>query len=87
MGTIIRYNGISIYYYPGDHNPPRLHVHAGDEEFTVSIKERRIDGNALSSTISLVNRIIDLNIDAINAEIAKGDKGEKMSIIKNIKVK
>ena len=87
MGTIIRYNGISIYYYPGDHNPPHLHVYAGDEEFTISIKERRIDGNALSSTIAIVNKLIDLNIDAIEAEIAKGDRGERMSIIKNIKIK
>lgn len=87
MGTIIRYNGISIYYYPGDHNSPHLHVYAGDEEFTISIKERRIDGNALSSTIATVNKLIDLNIDAIKIEIAKGDRGERMSIIKNIKIK
>lgn len=87
MGTIIRYNGISIYYYPGDHNPPHLHVYAGDEEFTISIKDRRIDGNALTSTISTVNKLIDLNIDAIKAEIEKGDRGERMTIIKNIKIK
>lgn len=87
MGRIIRYNGISIYYYPGDHNPRHLHVYAGDEEFTISLIERRIDGNALLSTISLVNSILDLNMDAINEEIAKGDKGERMSVIKNIKIK
>ncbi len=49
--------------------------------------KRRIDGNALLSTISLVNSILDLNMDAINEEIAKGDKGERMSVIKNIKIK
>lgn len=87
MGTIIRYNGISIYYYPGDHNPPHLHIYAGDEEFTISLKERRIDGNALTSTISLVNKIIDLNLESIMSEISKGDRGERMSIIKNIRLK
>jgi len=87
MGRIIRYKGISIYYYPGDHNPRHLHVYAGDEEFTISLEERRIDGNALLSTISLVNSILDLNMDAINEEIAKGDSGERMSVIKNIKIK
>lgn len=87
MGRIIRYNGISIYYYPGDHNPPHLHVYAGNEEFTISIDDRMIDGNALISTINLVNKILDLNLQAIKAEIAKGDKGERMSVIKNIKIK
>ncbi len=77
MGQIIRYNGIVIYYYPGDHNPQHLHVYAGDEEFTISLIERLIDGKALSSTVKLANELIDLNIDAIKAEIAKGDKGEK----------
>lgn len=46
-----------------------------------------IDGNALMSTISLVNRIIDLNLEAIKTEIAKGDKGERMSAIKNLIIK
>lgn len=87
MGRIIRYNGISIYYYPGDHNPRHLHVYAGDEEFTISLELRLIDGTALSSTISLVNKILDNNMEAIQEEIAKGDKGERMSVIKNIKIK
>jgi len=72
--------------YPGDHNPRHLHVYAGDEEFTISLEERRIDGKALISTISLVNSILDLNMDAIENEIAKGDKGEWMSVIQNIKI-
>jgi len=59
----------------------------GDEEFTISIVDRMIDGKALSSTIKLVNAILDHNMDEINAEIAKGDKGEKMSLIENIKIK
>lgn len=87
MGRIIRYNGISIYYYPGDHNPRHLHVYAGDEEFTISLELRLIDGTALSSTINLVNKILDNNMEAIQEEIAKGDKGERMSVIKNIKIK
>ncbi len=87
MGQIIRYKGIIIYYYPGDHNPRHLHVYAGDEEFTISLVERLIDGKALTSTIKLVNDIIDLNMDAIKEEIEKGDKGERMSLIKNLKTK
>ncbi len=87
MGQIIRYKGIIIYYYPGDYNPRHLHVYAGDEEFTISLIERLIDGKALTSTIKLVNDIIDLNMDAIKEEIEKGDKGERMSLIKNLKTK
>lgn len=87
MGRIIRYNGISIYYYPGDHNPLHLHVYAGDEEFTISLELRKIDGCALSSTINLVNKILDNNMEAIRNEISKGDRGERMSVIQNIKIK
>ncbi len=87
MGQIIRYNGIVIYYYPGDHNPRHLHVYAGDEEFTISLAERLIDGKALSSTVKLVNELLDLSIEAIKKEIDKGDKGERMSLIKNLKIK
>lgn len=87
MGRIIRYNGISIYYYPGDHNPPHLHVYAGDEEFTISLELRMIEGIALTSTINLVNKILDFNKDAIKAEIEKGNRGERMSVINNIKIK
>lgn len=87
MGQIIRYNGIIIYYYPGDHNPCHLHVYAGDEEFTISLIERLIDGKALSSTIRLVNDLLDLNMEAIKEEIEKGDRGERMSLIKNLKIK
>lgn len=87
MGRIIRYNGISIYYYPGDHNPRHLHVYVGDEEFTISLVDRLIDGKALSSTIKFVNTILDLNMDKIKQEIEKGDRGERMSLIENIKIK
>ena len=78
MGRIIRYKGISIYYYSGDHNPKHLHVYAGDEEFTISLVNRLIDGKALMSTIKLVNDILDSNMEAINKEIAKGDRGERI---------
>lgn len=87
MGQIIRYKGIIIYYYPGDHNPRHLHVYAGDEEFTISLIERLIDGKALSSTVRLVNELLDLNMKAIEEEIEKGDKGERMSLIRNLKTK
>ncbi len=87
MGRIIRYKGITIYYYPGDHNPRHLHVYVGDEEFTISLVDRLIDGKALSSTIRIVNTILDLNMDEIVAEIEKGDRGERMSLITNLKVK
>lgn len=87
MGRIIRYRGISIYYYPGDHNPRHLHVYAGDEEFTISIAERLIDGKALLSTISLVNNILDNNLSAIEEQMNKGDRGERMSVIENVKTK
>ncbi len=87
MGQIIRYNGIIIYYYPGDHNPRHLYVYAGDEEFTISLIDRLIDGKAFSSTVRLVNQLLDLNMEAIEKEIEKGDKGERMSLIKNLKIK
>ena len=40
MGSIFILQGILIYIYAFDHNPPHIHVRCGDGEFTITIKDR-----------------------------------------------
>ena len=40
MGAIYIIEGILIYIYGFDHNPPHIHVKCGDGEFTITIKDR-----------------------------------------------
>ncbi len=55
MGQIIRYNGIIIYYYPGDHNPRHLHVYAGDEEV-------RLVNDLIDQNMDAINEEIEKEI-------------------------
>lgn len=79
MGQIISYNGIIIYYNPGDHNPRHLHVYAGDEEFTISFVERLIDGEALSSTL-VFHPPASGSVYVRGGEDAAGGVGDSMAL-------
>ncbi|MCC8113102.1 MAG: DUF4160 domain-containing protein [Bacteroidales bacterium] len=46
MGSIYILEGVLIYIYGFDHNPPHLHIRHGDEEFIINIKDRKVEGNA-----------------------------------------
>ncbi len=70
-----------LYIYAFDHNPPHLHVKSGDGEFTITIKERIIEGKAKVKTIKIVNDFIDNNVDEIMDIWNKAQKGEKIEKI------
>lgn len=59
MGSIFVIQGIMIYIYAFDHNPPHIHVKSGEGDFTITIKDRIVEGKAKVKTIKLVNDFID----------------------------
>ena len=59
MGAIYIIEGILIYIYGFDHNPPHIHVKCGDGEFTITIKDRIVEGKAKSRVIQVVNQFLD----------------------------
>lgn len=81
MGAIYVFQGIMLYIYAFDHNPPHLHVRSSDGEFTITIKERIIEGKAKVKTIKIVNDFIDNNVDEIMDIWNKAQKGEKIEKI------
>lgn len=44
MGSIFVIQGIMIYIYAFDHNPPHIHVKSGEGDFTITIKDRIVEG-------------------------------------------
>ncbi|MDE5878026.1 MAG: DUF4160 domain-containing protein [Muribaculaceae bacterium] len=59
MGAIYILRGLLIYIYAFDHNPPHIHVRGSEGEFTVSIKDRIVEGKAKSKDIALINEFLD----------------------------
>ena len=55
MGSIFVIQGIMIYIYAFDHNPPHIHVKSGEGDFTITIKDRIVEGKAKVKTIKLSN--------------------------------
>ena len=59
MSAIDIIRGILIYMYGQDHNPPHLHIKDGGEWFTITIKDRMVEGKGSSKTIRVINEYID----------------------------
>lgn len=59
MGSIFIIQGLLIYIYAFDHNPPHIHVRSGNGSFTITIKDRIVEGRAKSKDIQLINHFID----------------------------
>lgn len=59
MGAVFAIQGILIYIYAFDHNPPHIHVRSGDGTFTITIKDRIIEGKTSLRVVKLVNEFID----------------------------
>lgn len=70
-----------LYIYAFDHNPPHLHVRSGDGEFTITIKDRIIEGNTRAMTVKIVNDFIDKHINEIMNIWNKAQRGEKIEKI------
>ena len=82
MGSIFIIQGILIYIYAFDHNPPHIHVRGGNGEFTITIKDRIVEGKAKAKTIQLVNEFIDKYENEIMVIWEKAQRGEKIEKIK-----
>ncbi|MDO5342022.1 MAG: DUF4160 domain-containing protein [Bacteroidia bacterium] len=82
MGSVFVIQGILIYIYAFDHNPPHLHVRSGDGKFTITIKDRVVEGKAKAKTIQVVNQFIDEHLDEINEVWDKAQNGKRIEKIK-----
>ena len=51
MGSIFIIQGILIYIYAFDHNPPHIHVRSGTDNFSITIQDRVIEGKARSKSV------------------------------------
>lgn len=81
MGAIFVIQGIMIYIYAFDHNPPHIHVKSGEGDFTITIKDRIVEGKAKVKTIKLVNDFIDKHEAEIMEIWDKAQHGERINKI------
>ena len=60
MGSIFIIQGILIYIYAFDHNPPHIHVRSGTDNFSITIQDRIIEGKARSKTVKIIRSALPL---------------------------
>ena len=82
MGSIFVIQGILIYIYGFDHNPPHIHVRSGTDNFSITIKIRIIEGVARSKTVSIINQFMDEHEDELMELWEKAQKGETIKKIR-----
>lgn len=82
MGAVFVIQGILIYIYAFDHNPPHIHVRSGDENFTITIKDRIIEGRTSSRVVKLINEFIDQHESEIMEIWNNAQKGMPIKKIK-----
>lgn len=82
MGSIFVLEGLMIYLYGFDHNPPHIYVKGGADDFSITIKDRIVEGKAKSKSVALINSFIDLNEDKIMEIWEKAQRGERIEKIK-----
>ncbi len=82
MGSIFVIQGILIYIYGFDHNPPHIHVRSGTDNFSITIKERIIEGVARSKTVSIINQFMDEHEEELMDLWEKAQKGETIKKIR-----
>ena len=81
MGAIFIINGLLIYIYAFDHNPPHIHVKHGGKEFTINIGDRFVEGQAKSKHIKLINEFIDCHEAELLELWDKAQRGELITKI------
>ena len=81
MGSIFVIQGLLIYIYGFDHNPPHIHVRSGEGEFTITLEPREIEGKARVRSIQIVNKFIDEHLDELYKIWDKAQRGEKIEKI------
>lgn len=82
MGSIFVIQGILLYIYGFDHNPPHIHVKSGDGEFTITIKDRIIEGRTKAKVVQLINQFIDQHETELMEIWDKAQRGEKIEKVK-----
>ena len=82
MGSIFVIQGLLIYIYAFDHNPPHIHVRSGSGDFTITLKDRIVEGRAKSSAIQLINRFIDEHEAELFDISDKAHRGEKIEKVR-----
>ena len=82
MGAVFVIQGILIYIYAFDHNPPHIHVRSEDENFTITIKDRIIEGRTSSRVVKLINEFIDQHESEIMEIWNNSQKGMPIKKIK-----
>ena len=82
MGSIFIIQGILIYIYAFDHNPPHIHVRSGTDNFSITIRERIIEGKARSRTVAIVNEFIDSHEAELMELWERAQRGEKITKIR-----
>lgn len=82
MGAIYIIKGLLVYIYGFDHNPPHIHVISGDDEFTITIKDRVVEGRARSKDIKLINEFLDEHECEVMDIWEKAQRGELIEKIK-----
>lgn len=81
MSAIYILEGLLIYLYGFDHNPPHIHVRRGGEEFTITIKDRIVEGRAKAKSIAMVNEFLDQHESEVMELWEKAQRGEKITKI------
>lgn len=81
MSAIYILEGLLIYLYGFDHNPPHIHVRRGSEQFTMTIKDRIVEGRAKAKSIALVNEFLDAHESEVMILWYKAQRGEKIEKI------
>ena len=82
MGSIFIIQGLLIYIYAFDHNPPHIHVRSSSGDFTITLKDRIVEGRAKSKAIQIVNQFIDQHEAELFEIWNKAQRGEKIEKVK-----
>ena len=82
MGSIFVIQGILIYIYGFDHNPPHIHVRSGIDDFSITIKDRIIEGMARSKTVAIINQFMDEHENELMDLWEKAQNGETIKKIR-----
>ena len=81
MSAIYILEGLLIYLYGFDHNPPHIHVRSGSEQLTITIKDRIVEGRAKAKSIALVNEFLDSHETEVMELLEIAQRGEQITKI------
>ena len=80
--SIFIIQGILIYIYAFDHNPPHIHVRSGTDNFSITIQDRVIEGKARSKRVAIINEFINEHEADLMELWDKAQRGEKITKIR-----